>query len=95
MRWLDQEVLSPISAAVARWMMQAAETKDLGYIPVGGGIDDADTRLVARPAAAGAEVAPAPRNDVNEAALDEVRRAHFLYGLDEIQAVADRTAQGN
>ena len=95
MRWLDQEVLSPISAAVARWMMQAAETKDLGYIPVGGGIDDADTRLVARPAAAGAEVAPAPRNDVNEAALDEVRRAHFLYGLEEIQAVADRTAQGN
>ena len=41
MRWLDQEVLAPISAAVARWMMQAAASKDLGYIPVGGGIDDA------------------------------------------------------
>ena len=48
MRWLDQEVLSPISAAVARWMMQAAETGDLGYIPVGGGIDDADARASPR-----------------------------------------------
>ncbi len=94
MRWLDQEVLSPISAAVARWMMQAAERQDLGYIPVGGGIDDADARLTARPATADPAVAPsAPRNSVDEAALDEVRRAHFLYGLEEIQAVAERTAR--
>ena len=92
MRWLDQEVLSPISAAVARWMMQAAETRDLGYIPVGGGIDDADARLTARPTIQ-TTAAPATRNSVDEAALDEVRRAHFLYGLEEIQAVADRTAQ--
>jgi hypothetical protein len=87
MRWLDQEVLSPISAAVARWMMQAAETRDLGYIPVGGGVDDADTRLVARSATA--------RNSVDDAALDIVRRAHFLYGLEEIQAVAERTGAGS
>jgi uncharacterized protein (DUF111 family) len=93
MRWLDQEVLSPISAAVARWMMQAAETRDLGYIPVGGGHDDADARLTARPATQSSPAAPASRNSVDDAALDEVRRAHFLYGLEEIQAVADRTAQ--
>lgn len=92
MRWLDQEVLSPISAAVARWMMQAAENRDLGYIPVGGGHDDTDARLTARPASQGPAVAPAPRESVDEAALDEVRRAHFLYGLEEIQAVAERTA---
>jgi hypothetical protein len=93
MRWLDQEVLSPISAAVARWMMQAAETKELGYIPAGGGIDDVDARIVAGPATKGPAVAPAARNTVDEAALDEVRRAHFLYGLEEIQAVAERTAE--
>jgi hypothetical protein len=92
MRWLDQEVLSPISAAVARWMMQAAENRDLGYIPVGGGHDDTDARLTARPASQGPAVAPPPRESVDEAALDEVRRAHFLYGLEEIQAVAERTA---
>ncbi len=92
LRWLDQEVLSPISAAVARWMMQAAETGDLGYIPVGGGIDDADARLTARPTVQ-KTTAPAPRNSVDEAALDEVRRAHFLYGLEEIQAVADRSTR--
>ncbi|MFZ0127797.1 MAG: hypothetical protein WAL77_00055 [Candidatus Dormiibacterota bacterium] len=94
LQWLDQEVLSPISAAVARWMMEAAETRDLGYIPVGGGIEDVDARLVARPATPGAPVAPAARNNVDDAALDEVRRAHFLYGLEEIQAVAERTAKG-
>jgi hypothetical protein len=92
MRWLDQEVLSPISAAVARWMMRAAERQDLGYIPVGGGIDDADALLVAGPATASPS-APAPRNSVDDAALDQVRRAHFLYGLEEIQAVAERTAE--
>jgi hypothetical protein len=96
MRWLDQEVLSPISAGVARWMMQVAETKDLGYIPVGGGLGDVDARLVARPAAQSpAAAAPAPQNDVDGAALDEVLRAHFLYGLEEIQAVADATAQAS
>ena len=93
MLWLDQEVLSPISAAVARWMMQAAERQELGYIPVGGGIDDADARLTARPTSQDPAVAPAPRNSVDEASLDEVRRAHFLYGLEEIQAVAERTVQ--
>ena len=94
LQWLDQEVLSPISAAVARWMIEAAETRDLGYIPVGGGIEEVDARLVARPATPGAPVAPAARNNVDDAALDEVRRAHFLYGLEEIQAVAERTAKG-
>jgi hypothetical protein len=93
MRWLDQEVLSPISAAVARWMMQAAERRDLGYIPVGGGIDDADARLMARPASQGAAIKSAPSNSVDEAALDVVRRAHFLYGLEEIQAVAEHSAE--
>jgi hypothetical protein len=93
MRWLDQEVLSPISAAVARWMMRAAERMDLGYIPVGGGIDDADARLMARPASQGAAIKSAPSNSVDEAALDVVRRAHFLYGLEEIQAVAEHSAQ--
>jgi hypothetical protein len=34
-----------------------------------------------------------PKNSVDDAAFDEVRRAHFLYGLEEIQAVADRTDQ--
>jgi hypothetical protein len=94
LQWLDQEVLSPISVAVARWMMQAAETRDLGYIPVGGGIEDVDARLVARPATQGAPAAPTVRNNVDDAALDEVRRAHFLYGLEEIQAVAERSAEG-
>jgi hypothetical protein len=92
MRWLDQEVLSPISAAVARWMIQAAESRDLGYIPVGGGIEDVDARLLARPAGQQPADASAPRNNVDDAALDEVRRAHFLYGLEEIQAVAEPTA---
>jgi len=73
--------------------MQAAESRDLGYIPVGGGIDDVDARLTARPATSGAGPARAPRNDVDEAALDEVRRAHFLYGLEEIQSVAERSAE--
>jgi hypothetical protein len=93
MRWLDQEVLSPISAAVARWMMQAAENRDLGYIPFGGAIHDTDARLTARPAMQQLVVAPAPRESIDEAALDEVRRAHFLYGLEEIQAVAEQTAR--
>jgi hypothetical protein len=93
LRWLDQEVLSPISAAVARWMMQTAETTDLGYIPVGGGIEDVDARLLARPATQGDAKAPAPTNSVDDAALDQVRRAHFLYGLEEIQAVAERSAE--
>jgi hypothetical protein len=93
MRWLDQEVLSPISAAVARWMMRAAENRDLGYIPFGGAIHDTDARLTARPAMQQLVVAPAPRESIDEAALDEVRRAHFLYGLEEIQAVAEQTAR--
>jgi hypothetical protein len=94
MHWLDQEVLAPISAAVARWMMQAAASKDLGYIPVGGGIDDADARLVARPVDAPETVtASAARNSVDDAALDDVRRAHFLYGLEEIQALAALSAK--
>ena len=98
LRWLDQEVLSPISAGVARWMMKVAETQDLGYIPVGGGLEDVDANLRARPAAQSAAspaVAPAPQNDVASAALDEVLRAHFLYGLEEIQAVAEATAQAS
>jgi hypothetical protein len=73
-------------------MMKVAETKDLGYIPVGGGLEDVDATLVARSATQDPAVAPAPRNDVDDAALDEVLRAHFLYGLEEIQAVAERTA---
>jgi hypothetical protein len=94
MQWLDQEVLSPISAGVARWMMRVADSKDLGYIPVGGGLEDVDASLVARPATQ-SSAAPAPQNDVDDAALDQVRRAHFLYGLEEIQAVADASAQAS
>jgi hypothetical protein len=76
--------------------MRVADSKDLGYIPVGGGLEDVDARLVARPATqSSATAAPAPQNDVDDAALDEVRRAHFLYGLEEIQAVADATAQAS
>jgi hypothetical protein len=94
MQWLDQEVLAPISAAVARWMMHAAASKDLGYIPVGGGIDDADAQLVARPVGSAETVtAAASRNSVDDAALDDVRRAHFLYGLEEIQAIAALSAK--
>jgi len=76
-------------------MIKVAETKDLGYIPVGGGLEDVDASLVARPAAQGLAAAPVPQNDVDGAALDEVMRAHFLYGLEEIQAVADGTAQAS
>jgi hypothetical protein len=94
LEWLDQEVLAPISAGVARWMMQAAERQDLGYIPVGGGHDDADTRLVARAATSDPSSPPRPaRNSIDEAALDEVRRAHFLYGLEEIQTISERTIE--
>jgi hypothetical protein len=39
--------------------------------------------------------APPPQNDVDGAALDEVRRAHFLYGLEEIQAVAEASAEAS
>jgi hypothetical protein len=94
MQWLEQEVLAPIGSAVQRWMVQAADEGDLGYIPAGGGHSAVDAQLVARAADAGG-TAPAPgaRIDVNEAALDEVRRAHFLYGLEEIQAVAEQKAQ--
>jgi hypothetical protein len=95
LQWLDQEVLSPISAGVARWMIKVAETKDLGYIPVGGAHEDVDASLVARAATQNAASTPPPQNDVDGAALDEVRRAHFLYGLEEIQAVADGTAQAS
>ncbi|HVC03792.1 MAG TPA: hypothetical protein VND88_03875 [Candidatus Acidoferrales bacterium] len=91
LRWLDQEVLAPIGAAVARWMMKAAADEGLGYMPIGGGIDVADAQLIARPADSGAAGAATPlRSEVDEAALDEVRRAHFLYGLEEIQAVTER-----
>jgi hypothetical protein len=95
MRWLDQEVLSPISAGVARWMIKVAETKDLGYIPVGGALEDVDATLVARHATQSPAAAAAPQNDIDGAALDEVLRAHFLYGLEEIQAVAERTEQAS
>ena len=95
MQWLDQEVLAPISAAVQRWMIQAAEENDLGYIPAGGEPDDADAQLTARASDGGGAIVAGPgtRIDVNEAALDEVRRAHFLYGLEEIQAVAEQKSQ--
>ena len=46
LRWLDQEVLAPIGAAVARWMLKAAEDEGLGYMPIGGGIHIADAALV-------------------------------------------------
>jgi hypothetical protein len=87
-------VLAPIGAAVARWMMKAAEDEGLGYMPIGGGIDVADAQLVARSAeTAGPAAAAPPRSEVDEAALDEVRRAHFLYGLEEIQAVTERRTE--
>ena len=90
LRWLDQEVLAPIGAAVARWMMQAAHDEGLGYMPIGGGRDEADARLVARATDGNSNTAGPPRHvDVDDAALDEVRRAHFLYGLEEIQAVSE------
>jgi hypothetical protein len=92
LQWLDQEVLAPIGAAVARWMIKAAEDEGLGYMPIGGGIHIADAALVARAADASAQAPAGPkRSEVDEAALDEVRRAHFLYGLEEIQAVSDRS----
>jgi hypothetical protein len=91
LQWLDQEVLAPISAGVARWMMQAAVDEGLGYMPIGGGIDVADARLTARAADGSSSTGPS-RTEVDEAALDEVRRAHFLYGLEEIQAVSERPA---
>jgi hypothetical protein len=91
LQWLDQEVLAPIGAAVARWMMKAAHDEGLGYMPIGGGIDDADTLLVARAEDAGGRPGgPSYAGNVDEAALDAVRRAHFLYGLEEIQAVSER-----
>jgi hypothetical protein len=93
LRWLDQEVLAPIGAAVARWMMKAAEDEGLGYMPIGGGIDVADAQLFARPADSPASPAAPARSEVDEAALDEVRRAHFLYGLEEIQAVTERRTE--
>jgi hypothetical protein len=79
---------------VARWMMQAAASTDLGYIPAGGAIHEADALLVARPVG-GAETVttPASGNSVDDAALDDVRRAHFLYGLEEIQAMAVPSAR--
>ena len=92
LQWLDQEVLAPIGAAVARWMMQAAEDDGRGYMPAAGGSDHADAQLLAHSATAPGTLPAAPRNDVDAAALDQVRRAHFLYGLEEIQAVADRRA---
>ena len=77
-------------------MMKVARRKDLGYIPVGDGLEDVDATLVARPATQDpATPLPRRRNDVDDAALDEVLRAHFLYGLEEIQAVADATAQAS
>lgn len=96
LQWLDQEVLAPIGAAVAQWMIRAAEDEGLGYMPIGGGNHVADTSLVARAAGSGPSNAAAPkRAEVDEAALDEVRRAHFLYGLEEIQALNERsTATG-
>ncbi len=94
LRWLDQEVLAPIGAAVARWMMKAAEDEGLGYMPIGGGVDVADADLVAYSTEAAASPVTAPkRSEVDEAALDEVRRAHFLYGLEEIQAVTERRTE--
>jgi uncharacterized protein (DUF111 family) len=90
LRWLDQEVLAPIGAAVARWMMRAARDEGLGYMPIGGGVDVSDAQLMARPTDPGARSATPLRSEVDEAALDEVRRAHFLYGLEEIQAVTER-----
>jgi hypothetical protein len=90
-RWLDQEVLTPISAAVKSWMIRAAEEGDLGYVPSNGAARDADAHVIAQAAGQGAEASG--RLSVvaaDEAALDEVRRAHFLYGLEEIQAVAER-----
>jgi hypothetical protein len=72
-------------------MMKAAADEGLGYMPIGGGIDVADAQLIARPADSGTAGAVTPlRSEVDEAALDEVRRAHFLYGLEEIQAVTER-----
>jgi hypothetical protein len=96
LQWLDQEVLAPIGAAVARWMLKAAEDEGLGYMPIGGGLHMTDAALVARAAEGSATTSAGPvRPEVDEAALDEVRRAHFLYGLEEIQAVGDRsTAMG-
>jgi hypothetical protein len=90
-QWLDQEVLTPISAAVKGWMMHAADESELGYIPSNGDARDVDTSVVARAAAPDSDT-PGRLSQMNadEAALDEVRRAHFLYGLEEIQAVAER-----
>ena len=54
------------------------------------------TRMPACRAAGNAMAHARPRRREtmsNEAALDEVRRAHFLYGLEEIQAVAERTSK--
>jgi hypothetical protein len=90
-QWLDQEVLTPISAGVKSWMIRVAAESELGYVPSHNRTRDVDASVVARAAEGGAGLASRLSSmDADEAALDEVRRAHFLYGLEEIQAVAQR-----